>query len=239
MPDYSQYSISELKGILNRIDQTSFPERYEFAKNELQKKLQNKEGIENRGTAKDLPPHAVKWSELLLSTRIILIGFLLLIFSVGPTMFYEFLLVKRWSESTGVLIWFIGAGAAVFWVGVLSDDRKFRKKLAKDWQGKLALVGMPFLFLIIIWSFINKSIPIALHLLSEKDYESYQIQFSKAEPKKFCPHRIRVFGMAEFKDSELCLSKSQRDHLPESGEIIVTGARSRFVFTAERLQLLE
>jgi hypothetical protein len=228
-PDYSRCTIEELIGVLANIDQAQFSERYLEAKAMLSKKLKEQtiEPSSDYDRA-SVPLSKPKWSEQLLITRIVIGSFLIMTFSVVPTMFYEFMTNKSWTAKTTGLIWMLAFTLVVMWFACLKKDLKLTQRLEENWRGKLAIVVMPFVFMMMSWPFIDKSLPLFLHMISVQQEVRYDMDYQKRSGRKYCREQLEIIETEELEDGDLCLTESQRDRLPEKGKITVVGTRSQF-----------
>ena len=94
-------------------------------------------------------------------------------------MFYEFMTNKSWTANTTVLIWM------------------------------LAIVVIPFLFMMMSWPFIDKSLPLFLHMISVQQEVRYDMDYRKRSGRKYCRKRLEIIETDELEDSDLCLTESQ------------------------------
>jgi amino acid transporter len=143
-------------------------------------------------------------------------------------MFYEFMTNKSWTANTTGLIWMLAFILVVMWFACLKKDLKWTQHLEKNWRGKLAIVVMPFLFMMMSWSFIDKSLPLFLHMISVQQEVRYDMDYRKRSGRKYCRERLEIIETEELEDGDLCLTESQRNRLPEKGKITVVGIRSQF-----------
>ena len=229
-PDFSRYSLAELADVLANIDQTQYPERYAQAKALYEQKLQEQAQFEPPDNDKQLaePLPKPKWSEQLLITRIVIGAFMLMTITAFPTMYIEFMTAKNWSETTGGLVWLVSVVMIIMWFVCLTNDLKLSQRLTNKWRGKLAIVIMPFLFLMMSWIFIERALPLGLHMIAPKKDVQIEVDYRKRSGRKHCRQRIEIIETNTLENSDLCLSESQRNSLPEQGKITVTGTRSWF-----------
>ncbi|RUO65415.1 hypothetical protein SAMN06297229_1182 [Pseudidiomarina planktonica] len=228
-PDYSQYTIAELEDVLVWIDQEKWPERYLEAKAMLAKKIKERAAKTNSEGDQVLPPPPKpKWSEQLLITRILSGSLMVMAFSVIPTLFYKFMVAKSWTANTMGVIWVLAFILAITWYLCLKKDTKFMRYLEATWRGQLAIVTMPFLYLMFSWMFIDKSLPLALHMVLAKQEVRYEMDYEKGSRRKYCSQRLEIIETDELEYGELCTTESNRNSLPESGKITVVGTRSQF-----------
>jgi hypothetical protein len=237
-PDYSRYTIEELEDVLANIDQAQFPERYVEAKTILSKKLKENTIEPNRDYVQaSVTPSKPKWSEQLFMTRIVMGSFLVMTFSVVPTMFYEFMTTKSWTANTRGLIWMLALILVIMWFACLKNDSKLMQRLGDNWRGKLAVVVMPLLFMMMSWPFIDKSLPLYLHMVSVQQEVRYDMDYRKRSGRKYCRQRLNIIETDELEDGDLCITESQRNSLPEKGKIKVVGTRSQFGMLIDGIKL--
>ncbi|WJG10696.1 hypothetical protein [Aliiglaciecola sp. LCG003] len=228
-PDYSRCTIEELEDVLVNIDLAQYPERHLAAKAMISKKLkEQKIAPKSRYDQVSASASKPKWSEQLLMTRIIIGSFLFMTFSALPAMFYEFMTTKSWTAYSSGVIWMLASILVVMWFTCLKKDSKLMRRLGTNWRGKLAVVVMPFLFLLMSWLFINKSLPLYLHMVSVQQEVRYDMDYRKRSGRKHCRHRVEIIETDELADGDLCLTESQRNSLSEKGKITVVGTRSQF-----------
>ena len=230
-PDFSRYSLEELADVLANIDQTQYPERYAQAKALYEQKLQEQaqfEPPENADEQQAEPPPKPKWSEQLLITRVVLGTFMLMTIAAIPTIYITFMTAKNWSEATGGLVWLVAVLLVIMWFVCLTKDLKLSQRLTHNWRGKLAIVIMPFLFMLMSWSFIEHALPLGLHMMWTKQDVQIEVGYRKRSGRKHCHQRIEIIETSTLENSDLCLSESQLNSLPEQGKITVTGTRSWF-----------
>ena len=228
-PDYSRYTIEELEDVLDNIDKEQFPERYIEAKAMLCAKMKEQAREPNSDNARASPPlPKIKWSEQLLITRIVMSLFLVMIFSGVPTVCYEFMPAKSWTTNTTKLIWGLASILVIMWFACLKKDPKLKKRLGETWGGKLAIVIMPFLFMMMSWLFIDESLPLGLHMISAQQEVRYDMDYQKKRGKKYCRQRVEIIETEELEHGDLCMTESQRDSLPKRGKIDVVGIRSQY-----------
>lgn len=237
-PDYSQYTKEELEDVLNNIDKVQFPERYKEVLEMLAKKIDEHatKRAHNNGAARPLPPKQ-KWSEQRLITRLLVGTFLIMLFAVFPTMFVEFMTAKNWTEDTTGVIWALAFILVAMWFICLREDTSLTQRLLDTWRGKLAIMVMPLLFMLISWGFIDKSLPLGLHMLSAQQDVRYDMNYRKRSGKKYCRQRVEILETNELENADLCLTESQRDGLPERGEITVLGTQSMFGMWVEGFRI--
>lgn len=237
-PDYSQYTKEELEDVLNNIDKVQFPERYKEVLEMLAKKIDEHatKRAHNKGAARPLPPKQ-KWSEQRLITRLLVGTFLIMLFAVFPTMFVEFMTAKNWTEDTTGVIWALAFILVAMWFICLREDTSLTQRLLDTWRGKLAIMVMPLLFMLISWGFIDKSLPLGLHMLSAQQDVRYDMNYRKRSGKKYCRQRVEILETNELENADLCLTESQRDGLPERGEITVLGTQSMFGMWVEGFRI--
>jgi len=228
-PDYSRYTKEELEDVLNNIDKVQFPERYREALEMLSKRIDKHatEPSHNKGAALPLPPKQ-KWSEQLLITRLVVSIFLIMLFAVFPTIFVEFMTAKNWTENTTGVIWALAFILVAMWFICLKEDTLLTQRLLDSWRGKLAIMVMPLLFMLMSWGFIDKSLPLGLHMLSAQQNVRYDMNYRKRSGKKYCRQRVEILETNELENADLCMAESQRDGLPERGTITVLGTQSMF-----------
>ena len=94
-------------------------------------------------------------------------------------MFYEFMTNKSWTANTTVLIWM------------------------------LAIVVIPFLFMMMSWPFIDKFLPLFLHMISVQQEVRYDMDYRKRSGRKYCRKRLEIIETDELEDGDLCLTESQ------------------------------
>lgn len=238
-PDYSLYTIEELEDVLDNIDKAQFPERYIEAKAMLCEKTKEQAREPNSDNAQALPPlPKIKWSDQLLITRIVMGSLMFMIFSSLPAMFHEFITAKSWTENTTVLIWMLASIFVIMWFVCLIKDLKFTERLVETWGGKLAIVIIPCLFMMTSWLFIDKSLPLSLHMISVQQEVRYEMDYRKRNGRKYCRQRLEIIETNELEDGDLCMTESQRDSLPESGKIDVVGIRSQYGMVIHGFYLL-
>lgn len=227
-PDYSRYTIEELEDVLANIDQAQFPERYVEAKATLSILKEHTIAPNSDYAQASSSLSKPVWSEQHLMTRIVLGSFMVMTFSVVPYMFYEFMTNKRWTANTTGLICMLAFTLVIMWFVCLKKDSKLRQRLGGNWRGKLTVVVMPFLFMMMSWLFIDKSIPLFLHMISVQQEVRYDMDYRKRSGRKFCRQRLEIIETDELEDGDLCMTERQRNSLPEKGQITVLGTRSQF-----------
>ncbi|WP_421131767.1 hypothetical protein [Alteromonas sp. A079] len=227
-PDYSQYTIEELKDVIAHIDKAQFPERFDAANMALSEKLKTKpqqpRDDEERNAV--IPP--LKWSEQHVATRVIMILFFAMLILGLVGMFCDFMVAKRWSSNSVGLFGLLSISLIVLWFTCLTLDEKFSKRLTLDWRGKLSLIVMPLLFLMLSWIFVDKTLPFGLHKLAEQQNVRVDMDYKKRNGRKHCRHRIKIIETRELEDIDLCLTKEELNRLPDRGKLSVLGTQSRF-----------
>ena len=87
------------------------------------------------------------------------------------------------------------------------------------------------------WPFIDKSLPLFLHMISVQQEVRYDMDYRKRSGRKYCRKRLEIIETDELEDSDLCLTESQWNSLPEKGKITVVGTRSQFGMLINRFNL--
>jgi hypothetical protein len=233
-PDYSQYSIEELEEVLDNIDKGRFPERYKDAKAILERK-QAEQPDNSETEQQQLAPR--KWSEQPLLSRIVYIAFFVLCFSAFSSMFTEMMVAKRWSENTVEVTWVVVVILGLAWPICIVRDNELTQRLSGTAKGILAIFIMPFLFMLFAWVMVRQTLPLGLHYLSPKHEIRQSVRYQKMNGRKHCSQRLKILETAQWEEGDLCITQSQRDSLPEKGEIIVLGKRSHFGMIIDRFIL--
>lgn len=228
-PDYSRYTIEELEDVLANIDRVKYAQRFADAEAMLAQKLRESPiTSETEQADKEAAQQPVKWSEMHFATRFTLAALLVLLFTSMPFLLAEFMTAKNWLENTGVWIWVISSGLGALWILAMIKDEKFARALSGNWSGKLALMFMPLLFLACCFITIDNTIPLVLHNLNAPKQVSYTMQYRKASSSKYCSHKVEIVETKDLDRGQLCMSASMRNSLPETGDIVVIGTRSKF-----------
>ncbi|MEP0356826.1 MAG: hypothetical protein ABJH06_04000 [Paraglaciecola sp.] len=228
-PDYSEYNIAELEDILAHIDQVKYPERYANAKALLANKLEIQKALPTpqEQTQIVLAPKP-KWSELHVITRIVIVVFTVLVVAILPTMFYEFMTSKDWTNQSSWVTWIMALLLVAGWFASLYLDVKYRQRVMASWRGKLGMVVMPMLLVTFNWLFVDKSLPYYFHILSTQEQVQYYMDYRKRSGRKYCRYRVEILESTNFESGDLCMSQNQLDSLSEKGKISVLGTRSQF-----------
>ena len=226
-PNYSQCTIEELEDVLRNINKEQFPQRYLAAEAMLSKKMQ--EQIDDQYVQEAPLSKRPRWSEKLLITRISIGLFCVMTLLLIPTMFFnEFMVAKNWTENTTGVMWGVVLIHVLLWLASIKKDKKFSDHLLKNFGGQLSIAIMPLLFIFMSWLFIDKSIPLYLHMLSTQEKVNYRFEYQKVSERKNCKQRLEILDTNELEGSDLCMSESQRNSFPERGKISVFGTRSQF-----------
>ena len=208
-PDYSNYSIDELKDVLSVIDKENYPERFEAATSTLQEKLQEqpKSAEQTVQTVKEEPTH-LKWSERHISSKLASGLLLLLVATTIPTFAFEFMVAKSWTENTSFIYWLITLAVCGLWFVALNHDKQYSKKLESTWRGKLSIVAMPFIYMVLILGFVDQTMPLALHKVSSQNKVQLEMAYEKKRGSKMCSYRIELSETKELESTDLCVSES-------------------------------
>lgn len=232
-PEYSKYTIEELKEVLAHMDKVAYPERYEAATIALQEKLQEQPKSPEQ-TVKEEPAH-LKWSERHISSKLASGLLLFLVATTMPTFAFEFMVAKNWTENTSFIFWLITLAVCALWFVALNHDKQYSKKLESTWRGKLSIVAMPFIYMVLILGFVDQTIPLALHKVSSQNKVQLEMAYEKKRGRKFCRYKIELLETKELEEVDLCLRQSQLERLPEKGKIRIKGWQSSFGLAIENL----
>ena len=227
-PDYSRYTIAELEDVLANIDREKYAQRYADAQAMLAKRRDSLQANPQSDAVAVNSPMNPSWSEMHSTTRVIMAVFLLLVCTLIPTAFVEFIAAKTWLEHTNIWIWGMSLVLGVVWVISLIKDEKFIAYLARNVSGKIAAISMPFLFLLLNFILIDKTMPLVLHVLSAQQQGGFIMQYRKVSKSRRCPHKVAILETEDLEQGRLCMAESVRNSLAETGSIVVTGSRSQF-----------
>ena len=230
-PDYTSYSLKELEDVLMNIDRAQFPDRYEHAKALYDEKRSTPTA--EHENEKSTSPVRPNWSQLHICTRAVIIAFLILMAGSTVAFSLDFMAAKSWTGSTAALSWIVGLTISVLWFMALAHDSSFAQHLSKDMRGKVAIVGMPFVLLILNFIFIDQALPLALHTFASKSDAEETMYYEKGTELRSCHYRIKVLDNRDLEGTNLCLSRTQRQDLPQKGRMLVSGKRSAFGLSIE------
>ena len=248
--DYSHCTIDEIKDVIANIDAEQFPKRYQQAKTMLSIKLAEQENKLSRdaveraaetNASKSKPTKKVQqpeWSEQHLLTRIVIASLMFLILSLIPNFIFNFMVTTTWTESTIAWVAILATSLLLMWIIGLVKDEKFKAYMLANWRGKLGLVATPFLFVLLSSELIDKTIPTAMHFLSAQQEATYEMKYRKRNRIKFCRFRLEIVEQDNLTSSDLCISKEQRNRLPETGKIGIIGSQSQFGMMIKDYRLL-
>lgn len=225
-PDYTSYSLKELEDVLLNIDRAQFPDRYELAKVLYdEKRSTSSKELENEKPTSPVKP---SWSQLHSCTRATFLVFFILIAGCIAALVLDFMPAKSWTTNTTAPSWIVGLSLNVLWFMALAYDGNFAQHLSKDARGKVAIVGMPFVLLILNFIFIDQALPLTLHSIASKIDVEETMYYEKGSELRSCRHRIKVLDNRDLEGTNLCLSRIQRQDLPQKGRVLVSGKRSAF-----------
>ena len=225
-PDYASYSLKELEDVLINIDKARFPDRYAQAK-ALYDEKRSRSATEHESTM-STSPVIRNWSEFHSYTRTVFIVFMILLAGGMVGLAFDFMTAKNWTANTAVPKWITGLSLVVLWFMALGYDREFAQYLSNTVRGKIAIVAMPFTFLILNFIFIEQGLPLGLHFIASKSDAEETMHYKATDGKKYCRHRIEVLENRELESTYLCLNRAQQYRLPQKGEVLIRGKRSAF-----------
>ena len=235
-PDYESYTITELEEVIAVIDKNAFPERFALASAVLTEKRKAQGNSDSADTDEPAEPR-LRWTEKHLTSRIFDVVFCIILLSTSLAFYLRnFVVTRWWNEISSIPFLLTTATMLALFFTSLSLDKKLKRQLMSSNKGKFSLAFIPFLLLLLAWSFSEFALPHALHNLVSNQEVQYSMYFQKASGRKRCRNRVKLIETKVLDDGELCLSSSLYDSLPETGKVTVSGKQSNFGLSIERFK---